>query len=180
MSLYHHVSNKDEILDGIIDSVFGEIELLHSDTDWRSAMRHRAVSARRVLTRHQWAIPLMESRKNPGPATLRHHDAVLGILRVAGFSIEMAAHAYSLIDSYIYGFALQEAVSLPFDKDTAPEVAEAMLAKFPTGEYPYLTELATQHVLQPGYDHGSEFEYGLDLILDGLDDVLGSEARVSG
>lgn len=180
MSLYHHVTNKVEILDGIIDLVFEEIDLPPTDTHWRSAMRHRAISARRVLARHPWAIPLMESRRNPGPATLRHHDAVLGTLRMAGFSIEMAAHAYSLIDSYIYGFTLQEAVSLPFETDTAPEVAEAMLARFPTGEYPHLTELATEHVLQPGYDYGNEFEYGLDLILDGLDGLLDSGARVSG
>ena len=115
MSLYHHVANKEEILDGIIDVVFSEIELLSTDVDWRSAMRHRAISARSVLRRHPWATPLMESRTNPGPATLRHHDSVIGTLRRAGFSIQMAAHAYSLLDSYIYGFALEEA-GLPFDR----------------------------------------------------------------
>lgn len=169
MAIYHHVANKEEILDGIIDVVFGEIDLPPADTDWRSAMRQRAIAARRVLVRHPWAIPLMESRTNPGPATLRHHDAVIGTLRGAGFSIKMTGHAYSLLDSYIYGFALQEAVSLPFDKQTAPEVAEAILAQAPSGEYPHLAELATEHVLQPGYDYGNEFEYGLELILDSLD-----------
>lgn len=139
-------------------------------------MRHRAISARRTLARHSWAIPLMESRTNPGTATLHHHDAVIGSLRRAGFSIEMTAHAYSLLDSYIYGFALQESVSLPFDKDTAPEVAESILTQSPVDTYPYLTELATEHVLQPGYDYGSEFEYGLDLILDGLDTLRTADA----
>lgn len=175
MALYHHVANKEEIIDGIIDVVFAEIDLPPADADWRSAMRHRAIAARRVLARHPWAIPLMESRTNPGPATLRHHDAVIGALRRAGFSIKMTAHAYSLLDSYIYGFALQEAVSLPFDKETAPDVAEAIMAQMPTGTYPHLAELAVEHVLQPGYDYGDEFEYGLELILDGLDRVRHSD-----
>ncbi|HEY5987914.1 MAG TPA: TetR/AcrR family transcriptional regulator [Streptosporangiaceae bacterium] len=168
MSLYHHVANKEAILDGIIDIVFSEIDLPPADADWRSAMRQRATSARAVLRRHPWATPLMESRTNPGPATLRHHDAVLCTLRRAGFSTAMAAHAYSLLDSYIYGFALEEA-ALPFDPNTVPDVAEAFLARFPAEQYPYLAELTTAHVLQPGYDYGSEFEFGLDLILDGLE-----------
>lgn len=132
-------------------------------------MRQRAISTREALSRHRWAIGLMESRSTPGPATLRHHDAVLGTLREAGFSIAMAAHAYSALDSYIYGFALQEP-SLPFDSgpETA-QVATAIMARFSSGEYPHLTEIAVGHVLQPGYDYGSEFEFGLDLILDGLE-----------
>jgi AcrR family transcriptional regulator len=173
MSLYHHVANKDEILDGMIDAVFGEIDLPPVDGDWRTAMRHRAVSARRVLTRHPWATPLMESRANPGPATLRHHDHVIGTLRRAGFSIQMTAHAYSLLDSYVYGFALQEA-SLPFDRETAPEVAGSILASS-RDAYPHLAELATEHVLMPGYDYGDEFEFGLELILDGLEKLRGSD-----
>jgi len=138
----------------------------------KTAMRQRAVSARQALSRHRWAIGLMESRASPGPATLRHHDAVIGSLRHAGFSIEMAAHAYSALDSYIYGFALQEA-GLPFDtgEETA-ELAQAMLARFPADQYPYLAEFTFEHMLKPGYDYGSEYEYGLDLILDGLDSAL--------
>jgi hypothetical protein len=115
----------------------------------------------------------MESRTSPGPATLRHHNAVLGLLRGAGFSIEMAAHAYSVMDSYIYGFALQE-TSLPFDSsETTTKTAQAIMARFTAGEYPHLTELAVEHVLKPGYDYGDEFAYGLDLILDGLERALG-------
>ena len=172
MSLYHHVANKEEILDGIIDVVFSEIDLPSADADWQTAMRQRAISARRVLARHPWATPLMESRTNPGPATLRQHDSVIGTLRRAGFSIQMTAHAYSLLDSYVYGFALQEA-ALPFNSpDTVPDVAETILAQFPSAEYPHLAELATEHVIQPGYDYGNEFEFGFDLILDGLNRLL--------
>jgi AcrR family transcriptional regulator len=171
MSLYHHVANKEAILDGMIDIVFSEIDLPPADADWRSAMRQRAIAARAVLRRHPWATPFMESRNNPGPATLRHHDAVLGTLRQAGFSIELTAHAYSLLDSYLYGFALEEA-ALPFDPNTVADVAEAFLAQFPAEAYPYLAELTAEHVLQPGYDYGNEFEFGLDLILDGLERLL--------
>ena len=168
MSLYHHVANKDDILDGIVDVVFGEIELPAGEAGWEAAMRRRAVSAREALRRHPWATGLMESRRTPGPANIRHHDAVLGVLRKAGFPVELAAHAYSLLDSYIYGFALQEA-SLPFQtpEETA-EVAQEIMAAFPADDYPHLAEISTEHALQPGYDYGNEFLYGLDLILDGL------------
>jgi AcrR family transcriptional regulator len=174
MSLYNHVANKDELLDGMVDLVFGEIDQPSGGADWKTAMRERAVSARQALSRHPWAIGLMESRTSPGHATLRHHDAVLGSLRRSGFSIEMAAHAYSLIDSYIYGFALQEA-SLPFDtaEETA-EVAQMILKQLPPDEYPHLTELTVEHVLRPGYDYGDEYEFGLELILDGLERARGT------
>ena len=168
MSVYHYVANKDEILDGIVDLVFDEIDLPSTDGDWRSEMRRRATSARRALRRHPWAIGLMESRTTPGPATLRHHDAVIGTLRGAGFSIQMTAHAYALLDSYVYGFALQEA-SLPFEgPETVAGVAEPMMQQFPAGEYPHLVEMATEHILKPGYDFGDEFDFGLGVILDGL------------
>jgi AcrR family transcriptional regulator len=168
MSVYHHVANKEEILDGIVDLVFGEIDLPAPDGEWMAEMRRRAESARQALRRHPWAIGLMESRTAPGGATLRHHDAVLGALRRAGFSIEMTAHAYALLDSYVYGFALQEA-SLPFDGPaTVGDVADAIMARFPTGEYPHLVELTTAHVLRPGYDFGNEFEFGLGVLLEGL------------
>ena len=169
MSLYYHVANKEALLDGMVDLVFAEIELPTAETGWRSAMRRRAHSARAALRRHPWAIALMESRRTPGSANLRHHDAVIGCLRQAGFSVALTAHAYSLLDAYIYGFALQEA-SLPFTtpQETA-EVAQSIMAGFPADAYPHLAELAVQHVLQPGYDYGDEFEFGLDLILDGLE-----------
>ena len=169
MSLYNHVANKDELLDGMVDLVFSEIGLPSGGADWRTAMRQRAVSARRTLSRHPWAIGLMESRTTPGPATLRHHDAVIGSLRESGFTIAMAAHAYAVLDSYVYGFALQEA-SMPFHTaEETEEVVQMILKQMPRDEYPYLTELAVEHVLQPGYDYGDEYEFGLDLILDGLE-----------
>jgi AcrR family transcriptional regulator len=169
MSLYNHVASKSDLLDGMIDIVFSEIGRPAGDTGWKAAMRQRAISARDVLGSHRWAIGLMESRRSPGPATLRHHDAVLGCLRRAGFSVEMTAHAYSLLDSYIYGFALQEA-SLPFDTpEKTTEIADEISAQFPAGGYPHLTELTIQHVLQPGYHYGDEFEIGLDVILDALE-----------
>jgi AcrR family transcriptional regulator len=175
MSLYNHVKNKVDLLDGMIDGVFAEVQLPSGDVGWKSAMRQRAMSMRAVLARHRWAIGLMESRSAPGPATLRHHDAVLGVLRTSGFSIALAAHAYSAMDSFIYGFALQER-SLPFDTaDQTAEMAQAFLAHFPAAEFPHLAELTVQHVMQPGYDYGNEFLFGLDLILDGLDRTHGMD-----
>jgi AcrR family transcriptional regulator len=168
MSLYNHVRNKEEILDGLVDVVFSEIATPSSDVDWVTAMRQRAVSARQVLKRHPWALGLMESRTRPGPANLRHHDSVLAALRKAGFSVEMAAHAYSLLDSYIYGFTLNE-LSLPLDtQEAVAGVAEQILEDNPAGAYPYLAEMAADIVMKPDYDYGDEYEYGLDLILNGL------------
>src|SRR5438477_4633737 len=169
MSLYNHVRNKDEILNGMVDIVFSEIDLPAAGEDWPTAMRRRAISARHALKRHPWAIGLMESRAQPGPATLRHHDSVLRNLRLGGMSIEMAAHAYSLLDSYIYGFTLNEQ-SLPFDSSPAKvaEVAGNIMREMPAGEYPYLTEMAVEHAMKPGYDYGDEFEFGLALILEGI------------
>ena len=171
MSLYNHVANKVDLLDGMIDLVFGEIDL-PTDAPWREAMHRRAGSARRALTRHRWAIGLMESRRSPGEATLRHHDAVIGILRAGGFSVALAAHAFSALDSYIYGFALQEA-TLPFETgEQTAELAEMILGSLSPDQYPHLRELTAEHVLKPGYDYGNEFEFGLDLMLDGLEREL--------
>jgi AcrR family transcriptional regulator len=168
MSLYHHVANKDAILDGMVDVVFREIELPAPGAEWKRAMRERAASARDALRRHPWATALMQSRSTPGSATLRHHDAVIGCLRASGFSIELAAHAFSAIDSYLYGFVMQE-LALPFTTpEQTAEMAVTFLDHFPAEEYPHLAELTTQHVLRPGYDYGDEFRYGLDLILDSL------------
>jgi len=168
MSLYNHVRNKEDLLDGMVDVVFSEIDVPPSDMDWRTAMRQRAISVRQALLRHGWANGLMESRTSPGPANLRHHDAVLGSLRKAGFSVEMAAHAYSILDGYIYGFTLTE-MTLPFRKPgEVAEVAEHIMEGFPAGEYPHLAEMAVDRAMKPGYNYGDEFEYGLDLILDGI------------
>ena len=172
MSLYKHVTNKDDLVDGMVDLVFAEIELPTPGAEWRTAMRERAVSVRSALIRHPWATALMQSRTAPGPATLHHHDTVIGTLRGAGFSVGLTAHAFSALDAYVYGFALQQR-SLPFDTlQEAQEVGRQMFARMPPGAYPHLTELTVQHILQPGYDYGDEFAYGLELVLDGLDRAL--------
>jgi len=168
MSLYNHVTGREDMLDGMVDTVFGEVELPSADIGWKRAMRERAVSLRAALTRHPWAVGLMDSRTTPGPATLRHHDAVIGVLRAGGFSVPMAAHAFSLIDSYLYGFVLQER-SLPFSTPAElEEVAGEIFRDLPEDTHPHLTELAVEHALKPGYDYGAEFDFGLDLILDAL------------
>ena len=168
MSLYNHVANKDDILDGIVDLVFSEIALPSDRADWKTAMGGRAISAHEALLRHPWATSLMQSRTNPGPATLRHHDSVLGSLRSAGFTLAMAAHAVSVIDGYVYGFALQQ-INLPLQtpKQVA-EVGENILGQL-AGQYPYLAEMITDHAMKPGYNYADEFQFGLDLILDGLE-----------
>ena len=170
MSLYNHIANKDDLLDGMVDLVFAEVEV-RATGDWKTVMRERAIAMRAALTRHPWAIGLMESRRTPGPATLHHHDAVIGCLRDAGFSVRLTAQAFSTLDSYIYGFALQER-SLAFGTpEETSELAKAFLLHFPTKEYPRLAELTTEHVLQPGYEYGNEYPIGLDLILDGLEQL---------
>lgn len=174
MSLYHHVANKDAVLDGLVDAVFAEIELPTGDPDWRSAMRRRADSARGALLRHPWAIGLLDSRTSPGPATLRHHDGVLGVLRGAGFPVGLAAHAVSALDSYLYGFVLQE-ISLPFgDQQEMIAVADALLTPAADADYPHLAELARELAGRPHYAYGDEFHFGLELVLDGLARALRS------
>jgi AcrR family transcriptional regulator len=169
MSIYHHVAHKNDLRDGMINLVFTEIELPPREVDWKSALRTRAVSAHAVLIRHPWAIGLLESGTVPGPATLQHHNAVLGCLREGGFSLPATAHAYSVLDGYIYGFALTE-INLPFkNADDAVDIAAIMMAQMANNPYPYLAEMTTQHVLQPGYAYADEFEIGLELILDGLE-----------
>jgi len=169
MSLYHHVANKEALLDGMVDIVFGEFHLPRAGEDWADEMRLRAVSAREALTRHRWAIGLMDSRSTPGFETLRHHDAVLGCLRAAGFAVPMAAHAFAVLDAHLYGFMVQD-LSLPFQGSVdMHDLAESIMGDLPAGELPHLVELTTEHVLKPGYDFGEEFGYGLDLILEGLE-----------
>ena len=174
MSLYHYVANKDELLDAMIDTVFDEIELPRDGDDWQSAMRRRAVSVRAVLARHRWAIGLLESRTAPGPANLRYHEAVIACLRKAGFSVAMATHANWLLDSYVYGFALQEA-GLPFDtSDQLAQMAEDVyLPQLPPDEFPYLNESAAA-LAAAGQGPDEEFAFGLELILAGLDAVRAS------
>jgi AcrR family transcriptional regulator len=176
MSVYHHVPGKEAILDGIVDAVFAQMELPDVGGDWRRELRRRCVSTRAVLRRHPWAVPLLETRTNPGPATLRHHDVTLGVMYAAGFPGPLVQHGIAFLDAFVYGFAIQEA-SLGFDEGAdAAELAEQILAAVPADAYPHLARFTAEVVVKPGYDFGAEFEPGLELILDGLAASLATQA----
>ncbi len=177
MSIYHYIASRDDLLDAMIDIVFDEIELPPHDTEWQSAMRQRAVSVRGALSRHPWAIGLMESRTTPGPAHLRYREAVTSSLRRAGFSVVMATHANWMLDSYVYGFALQE-VSLPFDTadGLAEMTADVYLPQISPDEFPYLHESAAALAVA-GFDPAEQFIFGLDLILAALEPLRTSGDR---
>jgi len=172
MSLYHHIPGKGALLDGLVDWVFTGIDLPDLDQPWRPAMIARAASSRARLAAHPWALGLIESRRNPGPALLHHHDTVLGCLRTNGFTVVLAAHAFSAIDAYVYGFVLTE-LNLPMEPgDGAAELVAEM--GLPSDRYPHLAEMMTEQVLGRSYDYGDEFDFGLGLILDGLEEKLGN------
>ena len=172
MSLYNHVANKDDLLDGMVDLVVSEIELPTETVDWREAMRRRAISAQSVFSGHPWASGLIDSRESSGPARLRYFDWVVGTLRRAGFTLEMTVRAFSLLDSYIYGFGRQQ-LNTSAGRDLEPEeMAEAFLRAIPADEYPYLREMVVEHAMKSGYDESADFDFGLSLILDGLQRLL--------
>ncbi|MEO8968420.1 MAG: TetR/AcrR family transcriptional regulator [Solirubrobacteraceae bacterium] len=171
MSLYNHVASKDDLLDGMVDLVFAEIEPPSTDGDWKTAMQKRAISTREALGRHRWAIGLMEGRTNHGPANMSLHNAVLGCLRGAGFSMEMTVHAYSMQDAYIYGFALQEVDMSPESAEDFAAEAQRQMCEYQAllADYPHAAEVVGGHIAKVGYDYATEFVFGLDLILEGLD-----------
>jgi AcrR family transcriptional regulator len=170
MSLYHHVANKEDLLDGMVDAVFVEVALPEADGErWRSPIRARCTSMREMLLRHPWAVGQLNSRRSPGIATLEHHDVVIGCLRAGGFSVRATASAFATLDAYVYGFVLQE-LSLPIELDEGPgDLAEEILGGLPDGALPHLAELAANYVTRPDYTFANEFDPGLDLILDGLE-----------
>ena len=170
MSLYHHISGKDDLLDGLADWVFTGIDLPALDEPWRHAMAERAASSRARISAHPWALGLIESRRNPGPALLRHHDTVLGCLRTNGFTVALAAHAFSAIDAYVYGFVLTE-LNLPMQSGEQADELVAEMA-LPFDRYPHLAEMMIEQVLGKSYTYGAEFDFGLGLILDGLEEKL--------
>jgi AcrR family transcriptional regulator len=174
MTIYHHIPSKEAIIDGMVDLVFSEIGEPDAALEWKAAMRGRCASARVVLARHRWATPYMESRTSPGAATLAHHNAVLGCLR-SGMSIEMTAHAYAMLDAFVYGFALQESTLPATAGKEMAQLAAEMFEHFPVDKYRHLAEFTTEHVMQPGYDFADEFDFGLDLILDGLERAAASQ-----
>ena len=175
MSLYNHVANKDDILDGIADLVVSEIDVPGRGADWKIAMRKRAISAHEVLLRHPWAAMLIMSRFNIGPGMTRYLNATLGRLREGGFSTEGALDAWNTLDSHIYGFTLQE-LNLPFDVEETKQVSADVLTQLPADEYPHLVEVITE-IMRSGRDEN--FEFGLDLILDGLERILESKYSVN-
>lgn len=170
MSLYHHLRGKEELLDALADWAFTRIALPGADQPWRAAMRDRAASARAVLVAHPWALGLLESRRHPGPVLLRHHDAVLGCLRGAGFPVVLASHAYSVLDAYVYGFVLTE-LNLPMQAGEDAQEFAAGLA-LAADDYPHLVETMAVQLSGGTYDYAAEFGWGLDLVLDGLEDRL--------
>jgi AcrR family transcriptional regulator len=172
MSLYNHVANKDDILDGMVDLVVSEIDLPSDTADWKEAMRRRAISAQSVFSRHPWVSALIDSRVSSGPARLRYFDWMLGTLRRAGFTLEMTARAFSILDSYIYGFGRQK-LNMSAGGDIKPEeLAEAFLRSIPAAEYPDLREMVVEYAMKSGHDESADFEFGLNLILDGLQRLL--------
>src|SRR4051812_1766341 len=165
MSLYNHVSNRDDLLEGLVESVFAEIEPPAVGGDWKAELRKRAVSTRAALLRHRWAVGEMEGRTGHGPSNMRVHDSILGCLRAAGFSIEMTVHAMSVQDAYIYGFALQQTdMSSQTTEDFAAEAQRQMVAYADAlADYPNLVEVVGGYVATAGYDYEREFLFGLDV-----------------
>jgi AcrR family transcriptional regulator len=173
MSLYRHVQNKEDILDGIVDLVFAEIELPSNAARWRTEMERWATSAHDALLRHPWALGLTESRSRPGRANLRHHDVLLAFLESAGFAGLMAMHAYNVLDSYVYGFVLQEASLLFETPEELSRVTEQVLPESLAEEYPHLHWLGAE-LTTSGFVYRDEFGFGLDLILEGLERIRAS------
>jgi len=165
MSLYNHVKNKDDILDGIVDLVLTDIDVPPAGTDWKKAMRRRSISAHEVLVAHPWAAMQIMSRYSIGLGMTRYLDATLGRLREGGFTIEGALDAWHTLDSHLYGFTLQQ-LNLPFAADEASRVSADVLPGLSAEEFPHVVEVIG-HVMRSG--RVEDFEYGLDLILDGLE-----------
>lgn len=170
MSLYNHVANKDDILDGVLDLVVEEIAIPGPGADWRPAMKERAVSAWQAFKRHPWASALMDSRLSSHPARLRYFDTILGTLEGAGFSLAQAARAFSLLDSYVYGFCRQGLNMASSGEKEAEKRAQAFRENIPEA-YPHLARMA-EEAMKTGYDEGADFDFGLGLILDGLERLL--------
>jgi AcrR family transcriptional regulator len=168
MSLYNHVAKKDDIVAGILELVVSEIDVPAGETDWKTAIRQTAISAHEALVRHPWACSLMMSPVAASPARLRWMESVLATLREAGFSPELTHHAYHALDSHITGFTLWQ-VSFSFSADDLPAIGAAFLRDLPVDDFPYLAEHVEHHLADSDHDEPSEFEFGLDLILDGLD-----------
>jgi len=178
-SLYNHISGKDDLLGGMVDLALSEIDVPVDGVYWKETLRRRAISAREVFARHGWAAGLIDSRDRTGPNSLAYVDRVLGVLIGAGFSPAAAANAFLVLDSYIYGFAIQES-NFSADGDVSPEdMAAAILASIPVEEYPHLHRMAS-HAMRAGYDAEADFDFGLEIVLDGLQRILATSRADSG
>lgn len=169
MSLYNHVANKEDIIDGMVDLIVSEIELPSLDVDWQTAMRQRSASAHSALLRHPWATMALVSRVNVGPAMLRYVDATLGCLVEAGFTYPLADYVWNAIDNHVYGFTLQ-ALNFPFEADEYATAAQDYVAMLPPAQYPYLNQL-TRHVIDGRHDGLHNFEFGLNILLKGFEEL---------
>ncbi len=167
MSLYNHVEGKEDILNGLVERVVGEIEMPKPSGDWKTAMRQRALSAHAVLTRHSWATMLFVSRVNIGPQMLRYVDETIGCLRKGGFSYPLADHAWTALDGYIYGFTLQKR-NFPLAPSQYSAMAKQFLPMIPVEQFPWLNGMS-QEVIAGRHDGVHQLEFGLELLLDGLD-----------
>lgn len=188
MSLYHHVNSRESLLDLMVDRVFAELTengdapVRPADRkknrpfrEWKGWMKETSAQMRSVLLNHPWSVGLLDSRRNPGPATLSYQNARLGRLRDAGFSLDMAAHAVAVQDSFIYGFVLQE-LALPFEnEEDLEELVEDIQTSMPAGQYPHLEEMMQELVSRKDYSFYREFEFGLSLLIEGLEAKLGRE-----
>ena len=167
MSLYNpHAANKDDLLDGILELVAGEIDLASEEADWKAGMRRRAISATR-RSAHSWAGNLWMSSRSFGGARMRYAESVLQGLRRGGFSPDLTYHAFHVLQSYVMGVTLQEQ-NLQFEPGELKALAERDPRDFPADEYPELAEHVRQH-MEPTESHGGTFEFGLELVLDGLE-----------
>ncbi len=165
MSIYHYVANKEQLLDALVNSVFEEFHLPQPDGEWRGELANRSRSVRDVVTQHPWALAIMETRTHPGPANLNGHEAVLEVLHRAGFTVEAAAHAYAILDAYVFGFALQDVMLRSIQLDTS---AAELREEIDLRNHPRLGEMAEFYVHAPSYPLDRSFELGLELALDGI------------
>ena len=175
MSLYNHVTNKDDLLDGMVDLVMAEIEAPAADVTWRDAMRRRAVSLRAAYARHPWATRLMHTRPSAGPGRLGSFEATIACLRRSRFSFALTVHAMSTLDAYVHGFGVQRLHVAQADLPDDVAMAEALARWLPREQYPHLSALVLEHVLVEGFDEDESFAFGLDLVLDGLQRRLDDE-----
>tara|TARA_B110001454_G_C12723340_1_gene436793 strand:- start:9914 stop:10576 length:663 start_codon:yes stop_codon:yes gene_type:complete len=179
MSLYYHFKNKDQILSALVDHAFKLIDWKPDKNNWKTSARDRCVSLRKVLNANPWAVSLLDSRRNPGLETLKHHDQMLGLFRQNGFSLKLTAHAYAILDSYVFGFAVQEN-SLPVsNSDDIAEMSESIFSDMPPDFIPHMMEMTMNYYMKPGYSFAAEFDFGLDLVLDGIEKEFNEERQYS-